>query len=401
MSLFTAFDHYNLPLGADGSPYDYLERLRDEAVETNTPIGWSEAYGGFWVVACWEEATETHTNVEAFSNRESTFPSYGTPEGRPIMLAEMDDPPHRKYRKIVTAPSSPRAAAARDDQIRATANDLVDGIIDRGRADVCDATEYLPERVTAVILGLPLEGAPSYRRWVHAMVLNATDPEGAAADLQAMADYWAANVEDRRRSESDDLLTAIVHAEADGERLNDEELLDFFSVLLLRRHRQHGAVPGDHVLAAGVGQGPPQAACPQSRRRAAGGGRVPAGARPGRDLPPRQGAHHLGRRHDGAGPARVPGPSALQPRSAGVRTRICSSRTATPNRHFAGRGVHRCLGLHLVKVEVRIMIQEFLRRIPEFELDPARKPRWRSGQVGAMVEVPIVFPPGGGQPDPA
>ncbi|MCU1500304.1 MAG: cinA, partial [Acidimicrobiales bacterium] len=72
----------------------------------------------------------------------------------------------------------------------------------------------------------------------------------------------------------------------------------------------------------------------------------------------------------------------------------------SPNRHFAlGLGIHRCLGMHLLRVEARVVAEEFMRRIPEWELDPERASRWSPGQVGGMASVPIVFPPGGGRPD--
>jgi cytochrome P450 len=160
MSLFTDFNHLNPPLGPDGTPYEFWERLRDESIESDAPIGWSEQNGGYWVVAGWEASREIHHNTRAFSNRESTFPKYGNPSGRPIMLAEMDDPVHKKYRRICQAPFSPKNAEYRNVQVRETASQLVDGIIGTGRADVCNATDYLPERVTAIILGLPLKDAP-------------------------------------------------------------------------------------------------------------------------------------------------------------------------------------------------------------------------------------------------
>jgi len=66
-----------------------------------------------------------------------------------------------------------------------------------------------------------------------------------------------------------------------------------------------------------------------------------------------------------------------------------------PNRHLTlGTGIHRCIGTHLLRVEGRVVLTEFLKRIPEFELDRTRKPRWGTGQVTGMAEVPIVFPAG-------
>jgi len=67
----------------------------------------------------------------------------------------------------------------------------------------------------------------------------------------------------------------------------------------------------------------------------------------------------------------------------------------SPNKHLGlGAAVHRCLGAHVLRVESKIVLEEFLTRIPEFELDRTKQPRWTSGQLGGMGSVPIVFEPG-------
>jgi hypothetical protein len=67
----------------------------------------------------------------------------------------------------------------------------------------------------------------------------------------------------------------------------------------------------------------------------------------------------------------------------------------TPNRHLGlGGGIHRCLGTHLLRVEARAALGEFLRRVPDYELDSTGRATWVPGQVGGMANVPVVFPAG-------
>jgi cytochrome P450 len=404
VSLYTNYDHYKSPIGPDGTPYQYFEALRDEAIDTDTPIGWSEVYGGFWVVTGWDEAREIMHNTGAFSNREVTFPSYGVTDEdveRPyqMMLAGQDEPDHKKYRRLVSGPFSPRNADVITQPLRATTNELIDAFVDDGAVDIVEAlTNEVPARLTAIILGLPPEDGGLYRSWTHAMAQGIhTDPEGARAKLAELDDYFAVMLADRRRNLGDDVLSLVIQSEVDGERLTEQEIKDFWVVLLLggidnttkllgsmlwrlawdkELRRRHVAHP--EVLATSIDEFlryySPGISCRLVVQ--------PAEVR-GISFEPGQNvvlAHPVANRD----PRQFEHPDVFDPERS-------------PNRHLAlGMGIHRCLGAHLVRVEARVASEEFLKRVPEFELDSAKPAKWIPGQVAGMETVSIVYPPGGG-----
>ena len=395
MSLFRSFDHYATPLGPDGTPYEYFERLRDEAMGMATPIGWSETHGGFWVIAGWKESRAVPENTKGFSNRAVTFPAYATPSGKPFMLSGQDEPDHTHYRRMVQAPFTKPAANRMLGQMRDIADMLVDRVIARGQIDICEATDPMPGYAFCAIVGLSMDDAPKFRRFVHAMVEGATDPVAAAPAIREMGEYWSDIVKDRRRNPTEGLLSEIINAEYDGQRLNDEELLDFFSVLLLGGFDNtlrflancFYRLAWDKELRRQLARKPEM--IPNAIDEFL---RLDGPASTFREVinPVQFGDVRLE-------PGQIVGlihpVTNRDPREFEYPDRFNPDRK--PNRHFAfGIGIHHCLGAWLAKVEAIAMIERFLHRIPEFDLDPARKARWVSGQVGGMHEVPIVFEPG-------
>lgn len=395
MSTFAEFDHYDLPLGPDGTPYEFYEALRDEAVKTEKYVQWSEAYGGFWVIAGWNESRAIQLNNTTFSNVAVTFPAYATPGGKPFMLSGMDEPEHKHYRAMVQGPFTSESAERMDAQIRAICNALIDTIIESGRADVCDVTTYLPEQATAAVLGLPLSDAPKYRSFVEAIVQGATDPEGAAPKIVEMEKYWADTVAEKRVNPTPGLLSEIINSEYDGKRLNGGELLDFFTVLILGGLDNTARFLGNVFYRLAWDK-------ELRRRLAKHPEQVPLAVEEFLRLDGPACVFRLVEEDIEVGGVQITKGQIVglistisnrDPRQFTNPDTFVIDRS--PNRHTSlGSGIHRCLGLNLVRVEVRAMIQEFLRRVPEFDLDLERPTVWVSGQVSAMHHVPIVFPAG-------
>jgi cytochrome P450 len=407
MSLYTDFDHYNSPIGPDGTPYRYFEALRDEAIETNTPIGWSEVYGGFWVVVGWEEARDIMHDPGTFSSLEVTFPSYGIPDEQAerkyqMMLAGQDEPDHKKYRSLVQGPFSPKAAWSIAEPLRATTNELIDQFIEAGEVDIVEGlTNEVPARLTAIILGLPPEDGALYRSWTHAMAQGIhTDPEGARAKLAELDEYFATMLADRRKNLGDDVLSLVIQSKIDGEGLTDQEIKDFWVVLLLGgidnttkllgsmfwrlawdRELRRRHVDNPDLLATSIDEFlryySPGISC-----------RLVLEPKTVHGISFEPGQHIvLEQPIVNRDPRQFEHPDVFDPERS-------------PNRHMAlGLGIHRCLGAHLVRVEARVACEEFFRRIPEWELNPEKKPKWIPGQVAGMETVSIVFPAGGGYPD--
>lgn len=393
-SLISTADHYNTPLGPDGTPFAYLEALRDELEET--PIGWSEAYGGFWVVGGYEETVEIMANKDVFSNRGVTFPRYESGEFT-LMLAGQDEPEHKKYRSLVAGPFSPQKTAEFTEQLRTATNDLIDTWIADGRTDIArHLADEIPAILTAIMLGLPPEDGDKYRRWMWAIThWFVTEPEKAAAVFGEMMEHASALIEERRANPGTDIMSLLIQSEVDGERLSHEDLMGFFTVLLIGGIDNTAKFLSTTFwrLAWDVELRRRLIARPDMLLRAVDEFiRYYTPALVGREVMEKVTVGNV---------TMEPGHTALLWFALSNRDRrafpypdvLIPERN--PNRHLSlGNGIHRCLGVHLVRVETAVAISETLRRIPEFELARDDKPEWTKGQVCGFHKVPIVFPAG-------
>ena len=211
--------------------------------------------------------------------------------GRTVL--EMDEPEHRSHRSLVAQAfreQLPRTLEARSDRARLPrAHRPLRSA--SGRAElVSELTSHFPVRVIARILGLPDEDFGQFHRWANDLFCVASDPERgleASADLR---EYFAGIVADRRRHPRDDVVSDLVEAEIDGERLEDEAIYSFLRILLTggadTTYRASGSTLFlllTHPRAVGGGARRPQ---PGTRRGRRGAPRRAPGRRhlPHRDL---------------------------------------------------------------------------------------------------------------------
>lgn len=394
-SLFTHFDHLAPPLGADGTPNDFYMALRDEMIRDSKPVAWSEAHGGFWVVTGYAEATQIWLDTATFSNRGVTFPRYATTET--LMLAGQDPPDHQRARSIVAAPFSPLRVAEFEGVLRTSMQELIDGFIERGHADVAKLIgEPIPGIFTAVMLGLPTEDGPRLYDWTHAMTHEfVTSPDTAAIKIREFYSYFAKVIEERRVNPGTDVLSRIVHSEVNGERLNDEELRGFCASLMIGGIDNTTMLIGtmlwrlgwDRDLRYQLRNNP--ALIPSAIDEFL---RFYSPASDGRIV--MQAVTIGGCQMRTNDQVMLIAPVANRdPRVFPDPDTFLAQRS--PNKHVAlAVGIHRCLGAFVLKVEAKAVLEEFLRRIPDYEVDPKHPAMWNTGQVAGMVSVPIVFPPG-------
>ena len=394
-SLYTHFDHTHPPIGPDGTPNAFYEALRDEVIAANRPVGWSEAHGGFWVIAGYQEVFETIHNTTAFSNDGVTFPSYGT--GEPLMMAGQDDPDHKRARLLVNEPFSPGRVMDFTRMLRENVNSLIDGFIADGHADVAKIIgNPIPALLTAVIMGLPPEHGPRFFSWTWALSHEViSDPEAAAPKIKEMYAYFDEVIADRRRNPAEDVLSRVVHSRIDGDYLNRDELLGFCTTLLLG-----GIDNTSKLIATALWR---LAWDLELRHRLTRDPKIIPTTIDEflRYYAPASIGRLIKEDFTVAGIPMKPGQQVMlllpvanrDPRIFPYPDTLIADRS--PNKHLGlGTGIHRCLGAHILRVEAKIVLEEFLTRIPEFELDRGKPTNWVPGQVAGMANVPIVFEPG-------
>jgi cytochrome P450 len=228
-------DLYDVSVFADGPPYELFAQMREYApVHRNPASGEKDA---FWSLTAYDDIVAVNKDWERFSSaRRGSFLVEGgivPKEFEPFLFNMMDPPNHDRHRGILQKVFTARAVEAREPDVRAVINRLIDGVIERGECDfVRDLAVELPLTVTANMLGVPHEDRAQLFDWTNQLADTSVTAEQKLATIGEVGGFLVGFIARLREQPTDDLLSRLVHAELDGERLNDAELMAHFIQLM-------------------------------------------------------------------------------------------------------------------------------------------------------------------------
>jgi cytochrome P450 len=329
-----------------------------------------------WMIFDYEGVKRAMNDHESFSS--SMFTAN---RGNPEWFIFFDPPRHSKLRAIIMRAFTPRVVSNLEPRIRELARELLDQTIERGEMDLAaDFSTPLPMMVIAEMLGVPTRDRARFTRWNDTMLgLSFSVPGGDEAAIAArnyfsvkaeMSEYLAGLLAERRSVPRDDLLTKLVAAEVDGERLSDEEILGFFQLLLVAGAETTTNLLNNAILC--FMDSPDQLA----RLRRTPGLLPSAIEEVLRFRSPVQWIFRATTREVELHGQKIPagklvlpivGSANRDPRQFAAADRFDIARD--PNPHVAfGHGVHFCLGAALSRLEVRTVLPILLERLKGLEL---------------------------------
>jgi len=373
----------------DPDIYGYWEECRRDQ-----PVG---RFGGpdspVWLVVKHEHVEQVLRDTERFSSRvnaDTMGPVMGT-----VILA-MDGDEHRRYRNLVAHAFRPSALARWEHALIApTIHRLLDGLAGRTRADlVAEITSQFPVQVIAGVLGVPADDHDRFHAWALDMNRGPDDYDVSIAASRAMRDYLTPIVEDRKAHPTDDLISDIVTAEVDGERLDDEHVYGFLRLLLPAGAETTFAAMGNCLFAMLSAPGVPD------RVRT-----DPTLLDAVIDETLRWETSVTMVNRETTCPVEIDGvevPAGVSLVCATGSANRDESRYTDPTTwdldrkeasHIAfGTGRHQCLGMHLARMELRIGLQAVLARLQGLRLDGDGEPvRIEGLAFRSPPSLPVAF----------
>jgi cytochrome P450 len=358
-----------------------------------------QASDGTWVLTSAEAVHFAHRHPEIFSSKDA-FGAAGIPV--PLIPVAIDPPDHVRYRRILDPMLAPRVVNAVEGELRAQIRDIILTFAGKGHCDaIADLAKLYPTQVFLTLFGLPLADRDQLMEWVERMNENSATGTGEPNPMVREAameffHYCQRYIKQKRETPGNDMLSSVLALEGE-EAWTDDQVLGLcvlFSVAGL--DTVTGAI-GFLLLRL--------ARDPQLRKRMIADPAL-------------------------TGPVieevlRLEPPSPHQPRITTQDVEVCGVTipagspvilfAATANRdpakfadpddldivhdrpgHTAfGGGIHRCLGSHLARRELRLVVEEFHNLIPDYEVAPGSEPRivWPSA-TWHLASLPLVFPPG-------
>jgi len=365
---------------------------------------------GYWAVVKHADVLEVSRNPEVFCSGRGTNIADMPPPFLEFFgsMINMDDPRHGRLRRIVSRGFTPRALGRWEDDVERVAAEILDAVAPKGECDfVTDVAAALPLRIICDMMGIP----ESQHRFVFDrtnVILGAGDPEytpdpdpakiipmllQAGADLSTLVQDLARH---RRGHPGDDLTSALVNAEIEGERLTDAELGAFFVLLV---------VAGNETTRNAISHGM-KALCDHPEQRAIWQADFEGVAPTAVEEIVRWATPVIHFRRTATRDTELRGQRIREGEKV-VMWYASANRDEdafedpfrfdvrrTPNEHvgFGGPGPHHCLGAHLARREITVAFRELFRRLPDLEVT-GEPERLRSFFIHGIKHMPCAFTP--------
>ncbi len=389
----TDFDHTDPQWVAN--PFPIWNELR-----ARCPVARSDRYGGTWLPVRHDDVAAIAYDTEHLTSRSVVVsevrPGPDDPPA-PIGLAPpiTSDPPfHSMARRLLLPAFSAKRIAQLEPFTRALCEELLDAVAGKTELDAAvDYAQHIPLRVIVRMLGFPQEDAEIFRRFIR-MVLE--DVDATAEERQAQQEegeldaYMDTRIAEHLAEPQDDLTSFLLDAELDGNKLDPDHVRGTMVLLMIAGIDTTWSAIGASLWHL--------AQRPEDRQRLA--------REPGlmdtaveeflRALAPVTMARLVAKDFEFQGCPMKEGDWVLLPFPAANRDpevfpdadEVLLDRTE--NRHAAfGLGIHRCLGSHLARMELRVALEEWMQRYPDFELADPGEVTWSAGQVRGPRSVPV------------
>jgi cytochrome P450 len=317
--------------------------------------------------------------------------------GRPLIPLMLDGDDHTKYRKLLDPLFAPKVVAQLAERVRTLADELIDGFAADGRVELYHSfCEPLPSMVFLTLLGLPLSDL-DFLIWFKNGIIRPTDEDHRVSANTKMIEYLYAELDRREASgePGDDLIGGFITAEVDGETLTREDVIDITFLLVLAgldtvaaslscivdwlaRHpdQRQRILDDPAVLPAAIEE------LMRFETPVVAGSRYATAA------------FEIGDEQVNAGDTITVSWAAANLDDAGFDDPLVVDFDRAAKRHIAfASGFHRCLGSHLARMELTVILGALHERIPDYALDPARAPGYNNVAIRTVDPLPIVFTP--------
>ncbi len=382
------FDMYNPPNVAE----DFFAAWKTLHEPGVADVVWTPYNGGHWIPTRSNVVKDVFSDYERFSSRVILVPKE-VGETLSIIPVQVDPPRHRPYRKLLNDALGPKVVRQLEGKVRDIAIELIESFRERGHCEfTTEFAEVYPIRIFMGLAELPVADLPEVKGYVDAIIHPTPDLDQASA-FQAVQNYMRPYIEARMGGDGTDLLSNLINQTVDGRSISPDE----------------GLAMGVQVLIAGVDTVLNfvsfvmlfMASNPSYREQLIADPELigPAVEELFRRFPIVTMAREIREDTVFDGALLKKGEMIIAPSMlAGLDDRVnkCPMdvdfrRTAIDHATF-GYGHHFCPGSHLARKEVRIMLEEWLARIPDFQVAEGTQIRFLGGGGGSVTALPLTWP---------